>query len=71
MKGSEIATMLGPVASPRREEVIVDAVRQGLYLPIQWCEVESQYRAHTCKLYVASDALCLILRHKGSLTYWE
>lgn len=57
MKGSEFIATLDEQPTAAREEAIIQAVRDQLYLPIQWCGIKSVSGAHFCILYVASDAL--------------
>jgi hypothetical protein len=61
MKWSEFVQQsnLSELPTPQREEALVQAVREGLYAPIQWCGIRSISGAHFCILYVALDALQL------------
>lgn len=50
---------LGEAPSVERERRILQAVRSGMSLPIEWIPVESDYGPHIGTLYVSNDALRL------------
>lgn len=59
MKGSDFVATLSEKPTEAREEAILQAVRDGLSLPIQWCGIKSVAGPHFCIFYVASDALMI------------
>lgn len=59
MKASDIVKQLPASAGPARESAIIEVVRAGHYLPIEWVEVEVNRMGQTGKFWVARDALAL------------
>lgn len=60
MKASTFLANLGATNSTSLAslgDAFVDAVRQGMILPIRWAEVTSKSGGHTAKIMVAQDAL--------------
>lgn len=59
MKASEFLATLPERPERKREELILDAVRQGLTMPIEWAEVYSYAKGHEAVLKVSTDAVAI------------
>lgn len=57
MEASKIVLNLPETPTPEREEALLELLRQGEYLPIQWCAFQSNYAGHRAVILCASDAL--------------
>lgn len=59
MKASELIATLPEQPLPEREEKILEAVRGGMTLPIEWVPITTSAGGHEATLYVAADALAI------------
>jgi lysozyme family protein len=59
MKGSHFVATLPEKPVPEREKKILDAVRAGLSLPIEWFAIETSWEGHQGTIFVAADALAI------------
>jgi hypothetical protein len=57
MKSSSFLETLPEGPCEKREDLIVEAVENNHYLPIQWCAVSSSTDKHMAIVYVGNDAL--------------
>ena len=59
MKGSDLVVTLPETSGEIRESLIIQAVKDGHYVPLQWSAIRSVVGPHFAILYVLSDAFKL------------